>query len=409
MQDDDECELTILMPCLDEAETIQVCVDKARTYLCTNGISGEVLVADNMSTDGSTVLAEAAGARVVTVTEPGYGNTLRGGIAAARGRYVILGDADDSYDFTALDGFLAKLRAGHEVVVGNRFQGGIAPGAMPGLHKHLGNPVLSAIGRRFFRIDIGDFHCGLRGVDRAAMLRLDLRTTGMEFASEMIVKASLAGMSIVEVPTTLSPDGRSRPPHLRSWRDGWRHLRFLLVYSPKWLFLYPGLVAMVVGAVATTALMIGTVDLGLAKLDLATMIYAAGLTVVGYQAVLFALITRIYAAQAGFLRASPRLRAVSDRITVEHGLAAGVCFFLAGVLIGLLQVWRWSDQQFGQLDPGESVRAAVPAMLGLVLGSQTIMVAMFVGILEIPTQAATPPSPASTAPVGAHDGARDGR
>jgi hypothetical protein len=322
---------------------------------------------------------------------------------------VILGDADDSYDFTALDGFLAKLREGHEVVVGNRLQGGIAPGAMPGLHKHLGNPVLSAIGRRFFRIDIGDFHCGLRGVDRAAMLRLDLRTTGMEFASEMIVKASLAGMSIVEVPTTLSPDGRSRPPHLRSWRDGWRHLRFLLVYSPKWLFLYPGLVAMVVGAVATTALMIGTVDLGLAKLDLATMIYAAGLTVVGYQAVLFALITRIYAAQAGFLRASPRLRAVSDRITVEHGLAAGVCFFLAGVLIGLLQVWRWSDQQFGQLDPGESVRAAVPAMLGLVLGSQTIMVAMFVGILEIPTQAATPPSPASTAPVGAHDGARDGR
>jgi glycosyltransferase involved in cell wall biosynthesis len=241
-------ELTILMPCLDEAATVAACVAKARAFLERAGVQGEVLVADNGSRDGSPELAEAAGARVVRVPERGYGAALRAGIRAARGRYVIMGDADDSYDFSRLDGFLARLREGHELVMGNRFRGGIRSGAMPPLHRYLGNPVLSFVGRLFFRTRVGDFHCGLRGFDRAAALALDLRTPGMEFASELVVKAALAGWRIVEVPTTLDPDGRRRPPHLRSWRDGWRHLRFLLLFSPRWLFLYPGAVLLATGS-----------------------------------------------------------------------------------------------------------------------------------------------------------------
>lgn len=383
--DDAACELTILMPCLNEAETLRVCIEKALGYLTSRGIEGEVLIADNGSTDGSQAIAREAGARVVAVPEKGYGSALLGGIQAARGRYVIMGDADDSYDFSSLDAFVTELRAGHQLVMGNRFRGGIAPGAMPALHRYLGNPVLSTIGRRFFKIDIGDFHCGLRGFDRRAIVGLGLRTSGMEFASEMVVKASLAGLDIVEVPTTLSPDGRSRPPHLRSWRDGWRHLRFLLIYSPRWLFLYPGLVAMVIGAVATTALLIGPVDVGPFTLDVASNLYAAGLLIIGYQAVLFSLVTRLYATRESFLPESPRLMALVERWTVERGLVAGLLIFVAGVVVGLLQVVRWSGVDFGALDPRESIRAAIPAMLGLTLGFQTMMFSMFAGILTIPT------------------------
>jgi glycosyltransferase involved in cell wall biosynthesis len=403
---DSDCELTILMPCLDEAETIERCVEKALRFLRSADISGEVLVADNMSTDGSALLARRAGARVVTIADKGYGNALRGGIAAARGRYVIMGDGDDSYDFEALDGFLAELRRGNELVMGNRFRGGIASGSMPALHRYLGNPLLSAIGRRFFAIGIGDFHCGLRGFDRRAVMALDLRTTGMEFASEMVVKASLADLRIVEVPTTLRPDGRSRPPHLRSWRDGWRHLRFLLVYSPNWLFLYPGLIVMLIGAVGTTVLMTGTLEVGPLQLDLASMIYAAGLTIIGYQAVLFSLATHVYAAQAGLLRLGPRLRAFSDRVSVEQGLLVGLVIFLGGLLVALLQVLRWSDEQFGRMDPSESVRAAVSAMLGLVLGFQTLMYAMFIGILTVPTKGPAAPPPPRVIPLDGRDAER---
>ena len=336
-------------------------------------------------------------ARVVHVAEKGYGNALRAGIAAASGRYVIMGDADDSYNFTMLDDFVAELRRGHQVVVGNRFRGGIEPGAMPALHRYLGNPLLSAIGRRFFGMTIGDFHCGLRGFDRRAVLVLDLRTSGMEFASQLLVKAALAGLSIVEVPTTLRRDGRTGSSHLRSWRDGWRHLRFLLIYSPRWLFLYPGLIVLAVGAIATAVLMQGTLAVGRVKFDIASMIYAAALLIVGYQAVLFWLITNVYAAQAGFLPMTGRSRAWIRSISVERGLLAGVCIFVAGLLIGLAQVWRWSGEEFGQLDPSESIRAAVPAMLGLVLGSQTTMYAMFVGTLGIPTQRGSPSSMATLA------------
>jgi hypothetical protein len=394
-----ELELTILIPCLDEAATVGTCVEKAIGYLRDAGIGGEVLVADNGSSDRSATIARQAGARVVHVSERGYGNALRAGIAAASGRYVIMGDADDSYDFRMLDDFVAELRRGHQVVIGNRFKGGIAPGAMPALHRYLGNPLLSAIGRRFFGITVGDFHCGLRGFDRRAVLVLDLRTTGMEFASEMVVKAALAGLSIVEVPTTLGRDGRNGSSHLRSWRDGWRHLLFLLIYSPRWLFLYPGLIAMAVGGVATAVLVQGTLAVGRVEFDIASLIYAAALLIVGYQAVLFWLITKVYAAQAGFLPMTGRSRARIRSISVERGLLAGFCIFVAGLFIGLAELWRWNGQQFGRLDPSQSIRAAVPAMLGLVLGSQTTMYAMFVGILGIPTQYGNPSSTTAIAAV----------
>ena len=264
-------ELSIVMPCLNEAETLATCIDKARGFLDRHGIAGEIVIADNGSTDGSQEIAVSRGARVVNVPSKGYGSALMGGIAAARGRYVIMGDADDSYDFTDLMPFVERLRAGDELVMGNRFLGGIEPGAMPPLHKYLGNPVLTWIGRLFFGSPSGDFHCGLRGFDRQAILSLDLQTTGMEFASEMVVRATLQGLRIDEVPTTLSKDGRSRPPHLRSWRDGWRHLRFLLMYSPRWLFLYPGLFLMIVGLLAGAWLLPGPRRIGGVELDIQTL------------------------------------------------------------------------------------------------------------------------------------------
>ena len=268
-------ELTILLPCLNEAATVGNCVSSARGFLERTGISGEVLVADNGSSDDSRRIAEHAGARVVEVAERGYGAALKGGIAAARGRYVIMGDADASYDFTRLESFLARLRAGHPLVMGNRFQGGIADGAMPFLHRYLGNPVLSAIGRLLFRTRIGDFHCGLRGFERDAVMRLRLRTTGMEFASELVIKAALAGWKIAEVPTTLVPDGRGRPSHLRSWRDGWRHLRLMLLLSPRWLFVYPGIVLLAVGVALTPVLYVAPLRILGAGLDIHSMLYAS--------------------------------------------------------------------------------------------------------------------------------------
>ncbi len=381
------CELTILMPCLDEAETLATCIAKATDYLRRRDIDGEVLVADNGSTDGSPEIARSAGARVVAIAEPGYGSALLGGIHAAHGRYVIMGDADDSYDFSALDPFVDALRSGTQLVMGNRFAGGIEPGAMPWLHRRIGNPVLSFIGRLFFGVPVRDFHCGLRGFDRAAVLGLGLRTTGMEFASELVVRASLDGLSITEVPTTLSKDGRSRPPHLRSWRDGWRHLRFLLIYSPRWLFLYPGILAMTIGLVATIALLIGPVEVGSLAFDVATMIYAASLVILGYQAVLFSLVTRYYATQRGLLPASRSITDLADRWTLERGLLAGALIFVVGLAVGLVQVVRWSGEGFGQLDTRESVSAAIPAMLGLTLGFQTVMFSMFTSILSIPMAA----------------------
>jgi len=373
------------MPCLNEAETLGTCITKAQGYLRRSGVIGEVLIADNGSTDGSQQIATDLGARVVEITQTGYGNALLGGIEAAHGTFVIMGDADDSYDFSALEDFVAGLRAGHDLVMGNRFLGGIDPGAMPALHRYLGNPVLSRIGRLFFKSGVGDFHCGLRGFRRAAIRGLNLKTTGMEFASELVVKAALAGLSVIEVPTRLAKDGRTRPPHLRSWRDGWRHLRFLLIFSPRWLFFYPGAAALVIGLSATVALLVGPIKVGSVGFDVGSMLYAAALTVIGYQAILFSVLTKVYAAHEGFLPMSRRYQRFVERITVERGLLLGIVIFVVGFVIALLQVVRWSGTGFGEQEVAQTVRAAIPAALGLIGGFLTIMFSMFAGILTIPT------------------------
>ncbi len=377
----DRCELTILMPCLDEAETVATCVHKARGWLDRTGVDGEVVIADNGSTDGSRELAAEAGARVVPVVERGYGAALKGGIAAARGTYVIMGDADDSYDFEHLESFLERLRAGDDLVMGNRFAGGIEPGAMPWLHRYVGNPALSAAGRIFFRVPVKDFHCGLRGFRRDSAQALRLRTNGMEFASEMVVKATLAGQTISEVPTTLRPDGRTRAPHLRTWHDGWRHLRFLLLYSPRWLFLVPGLIVFVLGVVATALLTVGDVTIGSVTFSVSTLVYAAALAVIGFQAVTFALFTKVYAVARGFLPPDSRIDRFGARFRLERGIYLGVLVFLAGLIGTAIGLWRWRDTGFGDLDTARQLRVVVPSALGLMLGSSLVLSSFFLSIL----------------------------
>jgi len=387
MSSSHEIELTILMPCLNEAETLATCIEKALGYLERSGVAGEVLIADNGSTDGSQEIARSLGARVVDIPRKGYGSALIGGIDAARGEYVIMGDADDSYDFSSLDGFLERLRAGDDLVMGNRFRGGIEPGAMPPLHKYLGNPVLSWIGRVLFRSPIKDFHCGLRGFNRDAMRALHLQATGMEFASEMVVKSTLGGAKVSEVPTTLKKDGRSRPPHLRSWRDGWRHLRFLLIFSPRWLFLIPGSLGFFIGLIGALALAFGPFTIGGVGFDVITQLYLAALAAVGYQAVLFALLTKIYAQHEGYR--IPRSRSfdkLERMITLESGALAGLAVFLLGLVIAVIQFSGWAAAGFGALDPSEVFRWAVPAALFMILGSQTIMAGMFLGVLSVPVR-----------------------
>ena len=369
-------ELTILMPCLNEAATVGGCVAKARGFLERSGIQGEVLVADNGSEDGSRAKAEAAGARVVDVAERGYGAALRAGITAARGRYVIMGDADDSYDFSRLDAFVEKLRAGHPLVMGNRFQGGIRPGAMPCLHRYLGNPVLSFIGRLFFRTRVGDFHCGLRGFDRRAVASLDLRTPGMEFASELVVKAALAGWRIAEVPTTLDPDGRGRPSHLRSWRDGWRHLRFLLLFSPRWVFLYPGMALLVSGTLLATALYFAPLHVAGAGLDIHSMLYATAAALLGLQLCLFALFARTFAQVAGLLPQHAMLERLLGAFSLERGLLLGFAVALAGFLWSAMAFWHWREAGFGALDPRVVMRDTIPAS-ALMVGGMEVMLASF--------------------------------
>ncbi|TDB89472.1 glycosyltransferase [Actinomadura sp. KC216] len=371
------------MPCLNEAETVETCVRKTIGFFEDNGIDGEVVIADNGSTDGSQQLARDAGARVVPVIDKGYGNALMGGIRAARGRYVAMGDADDSYDFTTLGPFLDELRDGADLVMGNRFKGGIADGAMPPLHRYLGNPVLSFVGRLFFGSKIGDFHCGLRAFDKDAILRLGLQTGGMEFASEMVVKATLQGYDIREVPTTLSPDGRSRAPHLNTWRDGWRHLRFLMLYSPRWLFLIPGLVFMTLGLLAGIALSTGPVTVGEIAFDVDTLVGAGAALVIGFQAVLFALLTKVYAMQEGFLPHDQRVQKIIDWWSLERGLLLGGVLAVAGLGGLVASLLHWRVNSFGELDPRESLRIVVPAATALVMSLQAIFASLFVSILGI--------------------------
>ncbi len=376
-------ELTVVIPCLNEHETIEICVKKALKSCALLGIEGEVIVADNGSTDGSQKIAAAAGARVVSIDVRGYGNALMGGIKAARGRFIILGDGDDSYDFTDLRPFLEKLREGYDLVMGNRFLGGIRPGAMPFMHRYLGNPVLSGIGRLFFHAPVGDFHCGLRGFTKVAFDRMDLCTTGMEFASEMVVKASLLGLRITEVPTILSPDGRTRRPHLRAWRDGWRHLRFLLLYSPRWLFLYPGFLLIALGFLGMIWLWPGPRQLFGVSFDINTFLYAAMAVLVGFQAVSFAVFSKVFAIGAGLLPVDERLNRLFRYITLEVGLIVGMAFIMLGFGGSIYSVWLWEQALFGPLQAAKTVRIVVPAILMFVSGFQIILSSFFLSVLGL--------------------------
>jgi glycosyltransferase involved in cell wall biosynthesis len=380
----DGIELTILMPCLDERETVARCVRKAAGFLERCGIDGEVLVVDNGSSDGSPASASAAGARMVLERRRGYGNALRTGIREARGRYIVMGDADDSYDFSALEAFVARLRDGADLVMGNRFLGGIAPNAMPALHRYFGNPVLTGIGRLFFRSPVGDFHCGLRAFSRDAVLRLGLATEGMEFASEMVVRATVEGLRIEEVPAALSPAGRSRPPHLRSWRDGWRHLRFLLLFSPRWLFLYPGAFLMLAGLASMAWLLPGPRTLfGSIGLDVNTLVYSAGAIVCGFQAVAFAVLAKVYAINARLLPHDPRIGRLTSMASVEAGMAAGLVLVLAGLAASTYAVGVWGRASFGALSPESSLRIVAPAVTALILGVQLVFASFFLGVLAL--------------------------
>lgn len=381
---DTPLELTIVMPCLNEAETLAGCVEEALRALREQNLSGEVIVADNGSTDGSQEIATRLGARVVRVSEKGYGRALQGGIAAARGRFILMGDSDGSYDFTHAGRFVEKLREGYDLVMGNRFLGGIQPGAMPWKNRYLGNPILSGIGRLFFRCPIGDFHCGLRAFSRDAYNRLELRTAGMEFASEMVIKATLFGLRITEIPTTLRPDGRSRPPHLRPWRDGWRHLRFMLLFSPRWLFLQPGLALLFIGFVIGALLVRGPLRLGSVTFDVHTLIFAAMSVLIGFQAVTFAVFTKIFAINSGLLPADPRLERPLRWLNLERGLALGAVLALAGLALSFHAVGVWSGHAFGNLAPGELLRLVIPGSVFLTLGCQIILMSFLLSILELP-------------------------
>src|SRR6266850_1097409 len=381
---DQRVELSIVMPCLNEAATVADCVKQAREALAKYGISGEVVVADNGSTDGSRELAAAAGARVVAVPLRGYGSALLTGIASARGEYVVMGDADGSYDFFAIDRFLAKLREGYDLVMGNRFKGGVAEGAMPFLHRWLGNPVLSFLGRLFFSSDVGDFHSGLRGFRRSPILALDLRTTGMEFASEMVVKASVQGLRMTEVPVKLGPDKRGRPPHLRTWRDGWRHLRFLLLYSLRWLFLYPGALLMIAGALVGAWLLPGERALGPVRLDVHTLIYAAAAVVLGYQAVIFAIFTKTFAISEGLLPEDPRLSRLYRYVTLETGIVAGLLLIIVGLVLAATAIGIWETQGFGPIvDVPRTLRVVIVSSLAITLGAQTVFASFFLSVLGL--------------------------
>jgi glycosyltransferase involved in cell wall biosynthesis len=379
----DECELTVLMPCLNEAETIGDCISKAEGFLAASGITGEVLIADNGSSDASRAIATRLGARVVHIERKGYGSALLGGIRAARGRHVIMGDADGSYDFGRLEEFVAKLRDGADLVMGNRFRGRIEPGAMPFLHRYLGNPALSQLGRLFFNAPVGDFQCGLRAFNRSSIQRIDLQSTGMEFASEMVVKAALGGLRIAEVPTTLSPDGRGRPPHLRTWRDGWRHLRFLLIYCPRWLFLYPGLMMTGLGLLLLLWLVAGSRRIFGVELDIHTMLAASGFVLLGIQAVMFHVFAKSFAINLRLLPADQRFEKLLSRVSLEHGLILGAAVLVLGVIGSAVAFLHWERSGFGPQNPVELMRIEIPAVTSAVAGIQAMFGSFFLGVLRL--------------------------
>ena len=385
-------EVSILMPCLNEAETIGRCVDRARESIARLNIRAEILVADNGSTDGSQQIALAHGARVVTVDEPGYGAAIRGGVAASSGRYIIMGDADESYDFAEIPPILERLRVGDDLVMGNRFAGGIEKGAMPWSHRWIGNPVLSMTGRIFFASHVRDFHCGLRGFSVDAFRRMRLNTTGMEFASEIVVKASLASMKVSEVPITLHKDGRSRSPHLRTWRDGWRHLRFLLLFCPRWLFVIPGVALMLLGSLMTLWLLGGTRYVGSVGLDIHTMLVSGVFALIGYELMLFGAFIKVFGMRAGFLPSSRRTDSFFRVATLEKGLLFGGALTLTGLALVFVAVVNWGRSGYGVLDTQASMRPLIVAVLLIAGGVQTIFASFVLSMLGIRDNVVVRPS-----------------
>ena len=378
----DSLELSILMPCLNEAETLKNCIEKAKMFLENNNINGEILIADNGSTDGSHEMAIKNGARIINVPVKGYGAALIAGTKAALGKYIVMGDADDSYNFLNLMPFVEKLREGYDLVMGNRFAGGIAKDAMPRLHRYLGNPVLSFIGRFFFNSKIRDFHCGLRGYRREKILSLNLQTSGMEYASEMIVKATLNKLIITEVPTTLDKDGRSRPPHLRSFRDGWRHLKFLLMYAPNWLFVLPAIFLMFVGITGTCLISVGSVKIGDIGLDIHTLLYAGVSIILGFSLFLFNVFSKIFAFEHGYLPINSTTSFYRN-LSSEKVMIFGVFLFVLGLLASCAAVYFWKTANFGTLDPGKIMRLTIPAAVFMVVGIESVFAGFFIGILRI--------------------------
>ena len=377
-------ELSILMPCLNEARTVGICIQKARQFLTLHGISGEIIVADNGSTDGSVEIAGQLNARVVRVPIRGYGAALAAGIDAAAGKFVIMGDSDDSYDFSSLMPFVEKLREGYDLVMGNRFRGGIAPGAMPPSHRYFGNPLLSAVGRTFFRSKTcGDYYCGLRGFRKAAIQKLNLQSPGMEFALEMLIKAGMNGLRITEVPTTLSPDGRDRAPHLRSYRDGWRSLRLYLLMSPRWFFAIPGVVLMIVGGVVSVVRSFSPIEVMGVTFDYHTLMYATAAIVLGYQSFLFAAFAKLMAVETGLHPPITKLWFLEERNMFERLVVAGVVLGVAGVALGVWATWGWSETGFGDLDVSQSIRPVIFSILCLILGGQTALAGCFLGIINL--------------------------
>lgn len=372
-------ELTILMPCLNESETLATCINKAKSFLQSEKIHGEILIADNGSTDGSQQIAEQLGARVISVPIRGYGAALKSGIQHAQGQYIIMGDADDSYDFLNLNPFIVKLREGYDLVMGNRFKGGIIKGAMPVLNRYLGNPVLSLLGRLFFKSKIGDFHCGLRGFRRDSFQQLELQGDGMEFASEMVVKATLKNLNITEVPTQLFPDGRNRRPHLRPWRDGWRHLRLLLLFSPRWLFFYPGIFLMLTGILLMSVLIRGPIVIGQVNIDIHTMLFSGLFMIIGLQAICFAFFAEHVA--RFHLKINSKTKLINFKL--EHGLLTGLFLLMIGGVGSIYTVIYWANHAFGNLFPTQIMRILIPSTTLLILGTQLIFASFFMSLLAL--------------------------
>jgi len=376
-------ELSIVMPCLNEERTVGICIEKALRFMRANGIAGEVVIGDNGSTDGSVRIAESLGARVASTPKKGYGFALMAGIKAAQGRYIIMGDADDSYDFSALGEMLEKLRAGHDLVMGNRFKGGIKPGAMPFLHRYLGNPVLSMLGRLFFKIPVRDFHCGLRGFSKEAYSRLNMQTGGMEFASELVVKASLQKFKIAEVPVILYPDGRDRKPHLRTWSDGWRHLRFLLLHSPDWLFLYPGLFLLLIGITGAAILSFGDIRIEHVRLGIHTLLYAYLFIMVGFHFLSFFMVSRLFGIDTQLFPQPKEYHKVRKLVTLETGLIVGFILLLAGIFLSAINIYDWKQTGFGDLEPNHNLRLLFPSITFILIGIEIILASFILSFIKI--------------------------